>query len=159
MRQRSVRLCPQALIQGTHFQNTSDGYKRHGSQGNVTYDKKRDDVFFDKRLPENWRRDSTGFQFTRDQMRRMKYNNKIIESNYVRLFVYNIPNMYTVDGVYDLFSKIGIDVKDLWQNSHPDARRKSFVVKMPRGEVTYVVEDETLERMNIRVREYNERSD
>ena len=74
------------------------------------------------------------------------------------LFVYNVPSIYTADDTYDHFDYLDINVKDLWQSSHPDARRKSFVVTIPRDEVNYVVEDETMKRLNIRIREYSERS-
>ena len=88
----------------------------------------------------------------------MHYINKLNESNTVRLFVYNVPREYTVDNVYRHFNYLDIDVKDLWQRSHPDARKKSFVVKLTRDKVRYVLEDEIMDRLNIRIREYNERS-
>ena len=145
------RLRPQALMQEKNQRNSISDNKRHGSQRYISNNKKRDEVFFDNRLPRNNRKDSSGYQFTRDQVKRMQYKNKVTESHYIRIFVYNVPHKYNVDDVYDHFSNLDINVVDLWQSSHPDARRKSFGVKMP--------SDEIMENLNIRVREYNERSD
>ena len=67
----------------------------------------------------------------KNQRKRMHYKNKLNESNTVRLFVYNVPREYTVDNVYRHFNYLDIDVKDLWQRLHPDARKKSFVTILP----------------------------
>ena len=153
----SFRPRPQALIQGKIPLNDVSDYRNNRRQRNMTNENNNDDVFFDSRLSDK-RKDSSGFQFSRDQRKRMHYKSKLNESNTVRLFVYNVPREYTVDNVYGHFNYLDIDVKDLWQRSHPDARKKSFVVKIPRDEVRYVLEDETMDRLNIRIREYNERS-
>ena len=99
--------------------------------------------------------------FSLPEIRRKECNKKIkiSEANSIRLFVYNVPKRFSVDDIYGHISYLGIDVKDLWQSSHRDARRKSFVVKIPRDKARFFSEDETIERLNIRVREYNERSD
>ena len=123
----------------------------------MTNNRTSDEVFFNNRLTDN-RKDSSGFQFTRDQRKKMQYKNKVKEHNNISLFVYYVPRIYTVDDTFDHFDNLDINVKDLWQSSHPDARRKSFVVTIPRDEVKYVVEDETMKRLNIRIREYSERS-
>ena len=159
MNQGCSRMRQQALIQGENPQNAPSTNKRLGSQRNIKTDRIRDDVFFDNRLLERNGRDSCGFQFTRDQKKRMQYKNRISEANSIRLFVYNVPKRFSVDDIYGHIRYLGIDVKDLWQSSHRDARRKSFVVKIPRDKARFFSEDETIERLNIRVREYKERSD
>ena len=110
---------PYALTQGRNQQNAANGKSRNFSQRNLSHDnKKKDEVFFNNRKSVNNRRDSSGFQYTRDQRKRMQYKNKITESNLMRLFVYNVPNKYNVDNLYDHFTDLGVHVKDLWGKDH-----------------------------------------
>ena len=154
------RVRPQALTQGRSQKDSYDDKKRLSSQKVIPRDNRaRDDVFFNNRGSVSNRRDSSGYQFTRDQMKRMQYKNKVAQSNLVRLFVFNVPNKYNVDDVYDHFSNLGVHVKDLWLRSHPEARKKSFVVKMPKDEINNVLDDDVMESLNIRVREYTNNSD
>ena len=64
---------------------------------------------------------------------------------------------YTVDDIYNHFNDIDIKIMDLWQSSHNDARRKSFVIVVPNEDSEYIKDDATLEGLGIKVREYKER--
>ena len=101
---------------------------------NTNYERFKDDFFFDNRKPGNLRRDSSGFEYTRDQIKIMQYKNKLNETNFIRIFIYNVPNKFNVDDIYEHFSYQDVSVKDLWKCSHPDARRQSFVIKGPRDQ-------------------------
>ena len=154
------RLRNHPLKQGNSRQNSFIDKKRYLSQRTLSRDNEKiDDVFFKNRGSTSNRRDSSGFQYPRDQMRRLHYKNKIAESSLMRLFVFNVPNKYNVDNVYYHFTDLGVNVKDVSQRSHPDARKKSFVVKMPKDEINYVLDDEIMESLNIRLREYTNFSD
>ena len=158
--QGKPKLRTQALTLGRDQLNAFNERKRHESQRNAYQDNNhKDEVFFNSRVAGDNRRDSSGFEFTRDQRKRMQYKNRLNEANYIRLFVFNVPNHYYVDNVYDHFTNLGVDVKDVWQRSHPDSRKKSFVVKMPKDEMNYVLEDDIMESLNIRIRDYSDRSD
>ena len=100
---------------------------------------------------------SQGFKHTRDQLRRMKYVNKQREAENSELFIYNVSKRYTVNDIYHHLMGNDIKVMDLWQCSHADARRRSFVILVPNADIEYVKRDEILESLGIRLRDYEER--
>ena len=102
---------------------------------------------------------SQGFKHTRDQLRRMKYVNKQKEAENSKLFIFNVSKRYTIDDIYTHFIGNEVKVKDLWQSSHKDARKQSFVILVPKADTEYIKDDEVLENLGIRVRDYKERKD
>ena len=84
----------------------------------------------------------------------MKYDNKQRKSEQSKLFLYNVPKKYTVDDIYHYFIEMEIDVIDLWQSSHKDARRKSFVALFKNIDIADVKSDRTLGDLGIKVRDY-----
>ena len=144
----------------------------HMSQSNNSYIKKHtnnvDDVFTDDidevfigdavrssyHHPRNnshmghlGRKMSQGYRHTRDQLRRMKYVNKQKEAEQSKLFIYNVSKRYTIDDIYHHFTEQDVKVLDLWQSSHTDARRRSFVILVPHLEIEFVKKDEVLESL------------
>ena len=103
--------------------------------------------------------DSSGFSLSREHWKKMQYKIRNRESEFVRLFISNVPKIYSVDDVYNHFMEQEVKIVDLWQSSHVDARRKSFVVKVSRNEVENVINDKVLEGLRIGVREYSNRSE
>ena len=81
------------------------------------------------------------------------------ESQFIRLFIFNVSKKCTVDEVYEHFENQEINIVDLWQSSHVDARRKSFVVKVSKNVVDKVMNDRILAELDIGVREYIDRSE
>ena len=55
------------------------------------------------------------------------------------VFLFNVTKKCSVDEVYDHFEKQEINIVDLWQSSHIDARRKYFVVKVAKNVVDMVM--------------------
>ena len=92
-------------------------------------------------------------------MRRMQYKQKQKESQLIRLFIYNVHKKFNVDHVYDHFVEQNVKIVDLWQSSHVDARKKSFVIEVSRNEAHIISNDTILDELYIGVREYNDRSD
>ena len=48
------------------------------------------------------------------------------------------------------FFGLGVNIKYIWQRSHPEDRKELFEVKMSQNEVKYVMKDVVMESMNIR---------
>ena len=80
-------------------------------------------------------------------------NNRAKESDEIKLFIYNVPVKYTSDDIYNHLCTININVLDLSQISHSEARKKSFVVTVLKSECNVIASDETLDYLRIGVRE------
>ena len=142
---------PQALIH-----NRQPDYVN--PKGSTSGGKARDDVFFPSKQINN-RTDSSGFSFTKEHYKRMQYKQKKEESNSIRIFIYNVPKKFTEEHVYYHFAGQEVNVLDLWQSSHADARKKSFVIKVSKNQADIIMNDRILEDLYIGAREYNDRSD
>ena len=130
-----------------------DGYRKSNPGG-----KAPDDVFFPDRSKMN-RKHCSGFSFTREHFKKVQNKLRKNDSQLIRLFIYNVPKKFSVDEVYDHLANQEINIIDLWQSSHVNARRKSFVVKVPRNVADMVMQDRILEELDIGVREYTDRSE
>ena len=78
-----------------------------------------------KRSWPNQRENANGFLTPRDQWRKQWKR-----SSSVSLFVYNVPKSCSLDDVHDYVKERKLNFKDLFQRSHPEAKRKSFVLKV-----------------------------
>ena len=75
----------------------------------------------------------------------------------IKLSIFNVPVMYTEDDLYDHFCSTNIDIVNLRQTSHLEARRKSFVVTVHRSMCKAIINNDILSYLRIGVREYEER--
>lgn len=130
-----------------------DSFRRGNAGG-----KSRDDVFFQDSNKIS-RIDSSGFSFTREHYKKMQNKQRNTESQFVRLFIFNVPKKCSVDEVYDHFVQQEINIVDLWQSSHVDSRKKSFVVKVSKNVANIVMNDKILAELDIGIREYTGRSE
>ena len=62
-----------------------------------------------------------------------------------------------MDDIYYHLIESEIKVIDLWQSSHRDARKKSFIVLVQIIDTTTVKRDRVLANLGIKVRDYEER--
>lgn len=74
-----------------------------------------------------------------------------------KLFIFNVSYKYSVDDIYYYFIENGINVIDLWQSSHKDARKRSFVILLQNEDTKIVKNLKVLGNLGIRVRDYEER--
>ena len=141
-----------------------------GMSRRETFDDYRDEVFdeesnsasyphhrYDRYREHHKRHDSQGFQHTREQLRKIKYVNKQKLAEQSKLFIYNVSKKYTVDDIYYHLIETDINVIDLWQSSHRDARKKSFIVLIQNIDTKTIKSDRVLANLGIKVRDYEER--
>ena len=122
----------------------------------------RDNVFLPNRkankfpqgIPTKQRMDSTGFMLPGEQWKKAYRENKYKESDHKNLFIYNVPVKYSLDDLYDHLCYMNIDILNIRQSSHLEARRKSFVVTVHKSLCNAIIHDDTLAYMKIGVREY-----
>ena len=62
-----------------------------------------------------------------------------------------------MDDVYVHFNESNVNFIDLWQSSHRDARKRSFVALIHNNDTSRVKSDRVLANLSIRVRDYEER--
>ena len=130
-----------------------------------------DDVFVDETesdrfVPQRFRKykefpqrtDSQGFGHTRDQLRKVKYNNKRKMADQSKIFIYNVSKRYSVDDIYYHLIDSNIKIMDIWQSSHKDARKRSFVAVLQKIDANHVRTDSILANLGIRVKDYEERN-
>ena len=89
-----------------------------------------------------------------DQWRKSYRENKVKESEYVKLFIYNVPVSYSEHDLYKHLFSTNIEVSDIRQVSHSDARRKSFVVTVHKSICNAISNDDVFSYLRIGVREY-----
>ena len=99
--------------------------------------------------------DNEGFITPRDQHQRAIRLQK--KSNQNQFFIYNVFNRYTIDNVFDHLVDYGVSVTDLYQRSHPNAKKKSFVLTTVSQASTIL--SPNIWPVGIRVREYKEYSE
>ena len=107
----------------------------------------------DGHVPSKHRIDSEGFVTPRYSWQK---NQRVKSHRQSQVFIYNVFRKYTVDNVYDHLSEYDIPVVDLYQRSHPNAKKKSFVLTVDESMFTRVM-SESVWPVGINVREYLDR--
>ena len=98
--------------------------------------------------PREKRTDSDGFKVPRQHWKKQQRSTS--------LFVFNVPKTCSVTNIRQYVSDHDIKVIDLFQRSHPEARRKSFVLRVS-SEVSENLLKSTFWPSGVRVRVYDQR--
>ena len=75
-----------------------------------------------------------------------------------KIFLFNVPKHNTDGDVRDYLTDNGVSVPDVYQKSHPDSRKKSFIVVTTERLANRLLQD-TFWPEGIRVREFEVRSE
>ena len=130
-RKGSNKFRPSHQVTETHrslqrVRNTSSGNESHSRKTpDASRKAKQSYAHVVKRSWPNQRENENGFLTPRDQWRKQWKR-----SSSVSLFVYNVPKSCSLDDVHDYVKERKLNFKDLFQRSHPEAKRKSFVLKV-----------------------------
>ena len=96
------------------------------------------------------RTDVQGFRFQRHQLKRDKRSSRA-------LFIFNVPKSCAVSDVRHYVEERNVRPLDIFQRSHPEARRKSFVIRLDSREAQRLLRN-TFWPSGVKVREYDSRS-
>ena len=94
--------------------------------------------------------DNNGFTVPRSQRRKQQRSSR-------RLFIFNVPNQCSKKNIDKYVSAEKIKVLELFQSSHPEARRKSFVLQVAYFDYKKLLNSNFWPR-GVKVREYVEKS-